>query len=75
MLIHHNARPHKAYVVQKLIEDRYWIEFSHPPYSQDMNLFDLSCLGRQSHLSPNGYNNKQEVDSTINTAITSLNEN
>ncbi|XP_015511809.2 histone-lysine N-methyltransferase SETMAR-like [Neodiprion lecontei] len=29
--LHDNARPHKAYVVQELIEDRSWIELPHPP--------------------------------------------
>ncbi|XP_046475326.2 histone-lysine N-methyltransferase SETMAR-like [Neodiprion pinetum] len=75
VLLHDNARPHKAYVVQELIEDRSWIELPHPPYSPDMNPCDFNCFGHlKRRLSGHRYSNKPELDSAINTAITSLNE-
>ena len=73
VLLHYNARPHKTAIVCEFIKNEDWLELSHPPYSPDINPgeFNGFCHLKRS-LSGTRYNNKQELDTTINEHISIL---
>ena len=45
ILLHDNAKPHKAKVVQSFFRARRITEWKHPPYSPDLNTCDYDCFG------------------------------
>lgn len=49
-LLHDNARPHKAPVVQELLRSRNVTEWCHPPYSPDISPLDFNCFHQLKRL-------------------------
>ena len=45
IILHDNARPHKARIVREFLESKNWTLLPHPAYSPDMNLPDFKCFG------------------------------
>ncbi|XP_035212735.1 histone-lysine N-methyltransferase SETMAR-like [Stegodyphus dumicola] len=44
IILHDNARPHKAECVRQLFRRWEWEELEHPPYSADLSLCDLDLI-------------------------------
>ena len=49
IILHDNAKPHKARVVRDLFKEKRWTLLLHRPYSPDMNPCDFNCFGPLKH--------------------------
>jgi hypothetical protein len=45
ILLHDNARPHKARIVKDFLKSHRLEVWDHPPYSPDLNPCDFNCFG------------------------------
>ncbi len=76
IILHDNARPHKAQIVRELLESKNWTLLPHPAYSPDMNPSDFNCFGPlKEKVKGKRYSNPNELVEAIRSAILELNQN
>jgi histone-lysine N-methyltransferase SETMAR len=70
ILLHDNARPHKAWVVKDFIQKQGWSVWEHPPYSPDLNPCDYNCFAPlKRELKKNSYENWNQFSEALINAI------
>ncbi len=75
-LIHDNARPHTANIVQTLLADFKWEVFAHPPHSPDLAPSDFHLFpGLHCHLGGEKFKTDAEVQNAANTYFMNLDAN
>ncbi len=74
IILHDNARPHKAHVVRELIEKKGWSLLEHSPYSLDMNPCDYNGFGQiKRRIKGTRYTGFVELKSSCKEVISDLN--
>lgn len=76
MLLHDNARPHKARQITAYLERQNIRTWNHPPYSPDLMPNDFICFGPlKRRIKGKHYNNWEEVEDAIKHAISEGTQN
>uniref|UniRef100_A0A7E4UNE0 HTH_48 domain-containing protein n=1 Tax=Panagrellus redivivus TaxID=6233 RepID=A0A7E4UNE0_PANRE len=71
-LLHDNARPHKAKVTTKFLEDLGWETVSHPPYSPDLAPSDYHLFRPlKHHLHGKKFDNLDDLETSIDNFFSS----
>ena len=75
IILHDNARPHKAQIIKDLLKSKSWSALPHPPYSPDLNPCDYNCFGNlKMRLSGVRYPDIDSLKLAINDKIRVMNE-
>ena len=76
ILIHDNARPHKARIIESLLADFQWDIFGHPAHSPDFAPSDYHLFpGLHKWLGGRRFATDEEVKAAVHGYFTQLDEN
>ncbi|XP_053203437.1 histone-lysine N-methyltransferase SETMAR-like [Panonychus citri] len=74
ILLHDNARPHKATLVTDFLAEKQVPCWFHPPYSPDISPLDFCCFGQlKRRLKGINHQNWDEFEQALETAANDLN--
>lgn len=75
VLLHDNARPHKARIVQDFLTHMRVVTWYHPPYSPDISPPDFNCFGPlKRKLRGVRYSDWAEFEAALKRAVEELNQ-
>ena len=70
ILLHNNARPHKARLIKDFLKSRQIEVWDHPPYSPDLNPCDFNCFGPlKRQIKRNRYADWNQLQQALEAAI------
>ena len=74
LILNNNASPHKANVVEELLESYQWEVLDHPPYSHDLSPPDFDLFAKlKEPLRGIRYGSLDELESVVNKEVRQIN--
>ncbi|GBN25324.1 Mariner Mos1 transposase [Araneus ventricosus] len=72
-LLHDNARPHTAFLVQKFLDKRKFVSLNHPPYSPDLSLLDFFLFPKlKSALKGQMFSHISDIQRNVTTQLKAI---